>query len=197
MTEANGRRKTLWTMAAVAVVLLGVAGFLYFRPDKAFVDTEVSDTLADDVAAALSETTTTLPAEATSTTVPAASATTVPATSTTGGPTVVSRGTWEAVEHATTGEVAIVEVDGAHQLVLQDLATDNGPDLKVYLSTAPAADVSSSAYGDTAIDLGPLRGNRGQQVYAIPASVNVAEIRSAAIWCKRFSVGFGAAALAP
>jgi hypothetical protein len=44
-------------------------------------------------------------------------------------------------------------------------------------------------------ELGRLKGNRGDQVYRVPASIDVDDYRSISIWCKRFAVSFGAAAL--
>ena len=45
-------------------------------------------------------------------------------------------GTFVSRDHTTTGSVRIVELaDGRRYLRLDDLATDNGPDLFVYLST--------------------------------------------------------------
>jgi Electron transfer DM13 len=44
-------------------------------------------------------------------------------------------------------------------------------------------------------DLGALKGNVGSQNYAIPADVDLAQLTSVSIWCDRFDVSFGAAAL--
>ena len=46
-------------------------------------------------------------------------------------------------------------------------------------------------------ELGRLKGNIGNQVYAIPDGTDLAKLDAVTIWCKRFSVSFGAAALAP
>ena len=43
------------------------------------------------------------------------------------------------------------------------------------------------------VELARLRGNKGNQVYDIPADVNLSQYRSVSIWCKRFAVSFGAA----
>jgi hypothetical protein len=45
------------------------------------------------------------------------------------------------------------------------------------------------------VDLGDLKGNTGNQNYTIPASVNLDDARSVAIYCERFKVNFGAANL--
>ena len=54
-----------------------------------------------------------------------------------------------------------------------------------------------TAFGDGAhLEPGKLKGNRGDQVYPIPASADLAQYRSVTIWCIRCSVSFGAATLA-
>jgi hypothetical protein len=45
------------------------------------------------------------------------------------------------------------------------------------------------------VDLGRLKGNRGDQNYPVPADVDLGRYRSVTIWCDRFNVSFGAAAL--
>jgi hypothetical protein len=42
-----------------------------------------------------------------------------------------------------------------------------------------------------------LKGNLGNQNYTVPAGTDLSEFRSAVLWCKRFSVSFGAADLTP
>jgi hypothetical protein len=46
-----------------------------------------------------------------------------------------------------------------------------------------------------AVDLGALKGNRGNQQYRIPGDVRVAG-NSVVIWCRAFSAPFGSARLA-
>lgn len=41
--------------------------------------------------------------------------------------------------------------------------------------------------------LGNLKGNIGNQNYAVPAAIDLEKYQSAMIWCQRFSVGFGVA----
>ncbi|MDQ1060287.1 hypothetical protein QFZ23_004188 [Arthrobacter globiformis] len=41
-----------------------------------------------------------------------------------------------------------------------------------------------------------IKGNLGNQVYAIPEDVDLAKYRSVDLWCVQFSVSFGAAQLA-
>lgn len=97
--------------------------------------------------------------------------------------------------HPTEG-VAVVLNDGTQQRFLrfEDFATDNGPDLNVYLSSAPA-DASAGEFDDDFVDLGDLKGNIGAQNYEIPTTVDLSHHSTVVIWCVRFSVAFGAAEL--
>jgi hypothetical protein len=65
----------------------------------------------------------------------------------------------------------------------------------VYL--VAAADVTDDETVKTAgfVELGPMKGNKGDQNYEVPSSVDLASYRSVTIWCKRFSVNFGSAPL--
>ena len=97
--------------------------------------------------------------------------------------------------HPTEG-TAMVLGDGSGQrfLRLEDFRTDNGPDLNVYLSTAPP-DAPASAFDDDFVDLGDLKGNVGAQNYEIPVGLDLDRYSTVAIWCVRFGVVFGAAEL--
>lgn len=92
---------------------------------------------------------------------------------------------------------ALVLNDGTEQRFLrfEDFATDNGPDLNVYLSTAPA-DAPPGDFDDEFVDLGDLKGNIGDQNYEIPPDVDLDRFTTVVIWCVRFGVAFGAADLA-
>jgi hypothetical protein len=46
-------------------------------------------------------------------------------------------------------------------------------------------------------DLGVIKGNIGDQNYKLDNDLDLAKYRAVSIWCKRFSVNFGAAALKP
>jgi hypothetical protein len=106
-----------------------------------------------------------------------------------------SGGNFVGLAHSTSGRALIVELeDGSRLLRLEDLETDNGPDLRVYLTTEPA-EGDSSAFDDDFLDLGSLKGNMGDQNYEIPSDADISMYESAVIWCRRFSVAFGAAPL--
>ena len=98
--------------------------------------------------------------------------------------------------HETSGR-ALVLNDGSEQRFLrfEDFRTDNGPDVNVWLSSAPP-DASARDFLDDWVDLGDIKGNVGAQNYEIPPSVDLDRYSTVVIWCVRFSVAFGAAGLA-
>ena len=97
--------------------------------------------------------------------------------------------------HPTEGSVMVLG-DGSGQRFLrfEDFRTDNGPDLNVYLSTAPG-DAPAGDFDDDFVDLGDLKGNVGAQNYEIPAGLDLDVYSTVAIWCVRFGVVFGTAEL--
>ena len=108
---------------------------------------------------------------------------------------IEAAGTFIDRSHPAEG-IAEVLGDGTGQRFLrfEDFATDNGPDLNVYLSTA-APDAPAGEFDDEFIDLGDLKGNIGPQNYEIPADVDLDRFTTVVIWCVRFGVAFGAAEL--
>jgi hypothetical protein len=163
---------------AVLVLLVGGFGLYLFAPWKAFTSTSVDEALPSAPAAA--------PAR------PAASPSAAPAV-----PVDLARGGFVSGEHPTTGTARLVRLaDGGVVLRLEGLRTSEGPDVRVYLSALPAAQSRLDSLGEDAVELDRLKGNIGNQNYTVPAGTDLARVRSAVIWCHRFSVGFGAADLA-
>jgi hypothetical protein len=113
------------------------------------------------------------------------------------GPETLVEGEFRSLEHTSSGRAIVVELsDGRRFLRFENLSTSDGPDLRVYLSTVPSTG-GAHAFGDGSVDLGALKGNQGDQNYAIPADVDLEGFRSAVVWCRRFAVGFAAAPLEP
>ena len=104
-------------------------------------------------------------------------------------------GSFRSRSHPTRGTATILTGGGGERVLrLEDFATDNGPDVNVYLSTAPP-DAAAAAFTDDFVDLGDLKGNIGDQNYAIPPTVDLSKYRTVVVWCIRFSVAFGTAGL--
>lgn len=85
--------------------------------------------------------------------------------------------------------------DGSHLLRLEEFNVTNGPDLHVMLTPhqnpKKRGDVTASGY----VDLGKLKGNKGNQNYDIPGDVDVAAQGSVVIYCLPFHVVFSVATL--
>jgi hypothetical protein len=85
--------------------------------------------------------------------------------------------------------------DGSHILRLENLDIFNGPALYVYAVGAQDAKDSETVEEAGFLNLGPLKGNQGNQTYELPAQFDPEKHRSISIWCKRFSVNFATAPL--
>ena len=188
-------RKRVWIVAAsvISAVVLAV-GLALFKPWLLFVDVRVDEQLPTVAA----------PAEPLQ---PPASKDPSPFTATTdrapteapARPVQLAQGTLISHEHATTGTVRIIrQPDGSRLLTLENLDTSNGPDVHVWLSAADVVEGTAgwfTAGSADYFDLGLIKGNQGNQVYAIPADVDLSKYRSVDLWCVQFSVSFGAAQL--
>jgi hypothetical protein len=103
----------------------------------------------------------------------------------------LARGTFTSGEHATSGRATVIRLArGGVVLTLTGFATSPGPDLRVYLASGRPGDL-----GDV-LDLGGLKGNKGDQQYSLPASADPRRYRTVVVWCRAFSVAFGSASLA-
>jgi hypothetical protein len=114
-------------------------------------------------------------------------------------PVVLASSSFISHEHATTGTATIVRnPDGTRVLAFESLDTTTGPDVHVWLSAADAVEGFDGwflAGGADYVDLGVIKGNQGDQVYDIPADVDLSLYRSVSLWCVQFGVSFGAAPL--
>ena len=114
------------------------------------------------------------------------------------GPELLRRGQFHDADsiHRGSGDAKLFRLTGsASVLRLENLNVTNGPDLRVYLVRHPdpteAGDVKDGDY----VDLGPLKGNIGNQNYPIPPGTDVAQFASAVVWCRAFGVLFATAPL--
>ena len=98
--------------------------------------------------------------------------------------------------HRGSGQALIFSAPGGgHLLRLEDLDVTNGPALHVILSPHEDPTRGDEVKLPGYADLGPLKGNRGNQNYVIPDGVDVSAIQSVVIYCKPFSVVFSVATL--
>ena len=111
-------------------------------------------------------------------------------------PTVVSQGDFRGLAHETKGLAAVYQLpDGKRILRLSNFETSNGPDVHVYLIAAEVAKDNATVKQAGFIDLGSIKGNKGDQNYEVPADTDLNRYKSVSIWCARFGVNFGAATL--
>ena len=167
-------------LATGLAAVIGVTVFilLYFEPQALFIDKRVNEALP--VAEAPAQ-----PASGAGQAAPPR------------GPRNLASGDFRPVEHTTSGQARVVELaDGRRILRFEDFRTSNGPDVRVYLTAAPVGS-DGDRFDDRYVELGDLKGNIGNQNYTIPSSVDLDRYPTAVVWCKRFSVAFGAAPLTP
>jgi hypothetical protein len=200
------RQPAVWIPSGLVAVALVVVAMAAFQPWKLFVDVTVNEALPDvGITETPSEPTS---GEATDSTEDAAAPADSSAAPEETAPeaaeperVIEAEGAFISHEHSTSGTARVITLpDGSRILRLADLDTDNGPDLKVWLAAAPVIEGTEGWYvfdDDEYVDLGPLKGNKGNQNYAIPADVDISDLSSVTIWCDRFSVSFGAAELTP
>jgi uncharacterized membrane protein YqjE len=101
-------------------------------------------------------------------------------------------GSFESRAHTTRGTARVIDRgDGSRVLALVGFRTDAGPDLFVYV--VPRAVEGNDVDGGTR--LGALKGNIGNQQYDLPADLQLADAATVVVWCRAFSVSFGAATL--
>jgi hypothetical protein len=158
------RRAALPVAAGLLVAVAAVGGWLLFTSR---VDQVVSEQV--------------LTAPTPGATGPSATAAPVPAV------TQLAAGTFASGAHETRGRATLLRrADGRLVLTLVGFRTAAGPDLRVRLVRAGARGVEGGR------DIGALKGNKGDQQYAVPAAAPTDRV---VIWCRAFSVVFGSADL--
>jgi electron transfer DM13 len=105
----------------------------------------------------------------------------------------LGRGRFESVRHPAAGVATAIRLArGGRVLTLTGFEVDNGPDLRLYL-------VAGQPRGEDEVrdfvDLGELKGNRGDQQYRLPAGLDLSRYSTAVVWCRAFSVMFARAPL--
>lgn len=181
-------RRSILIGTAVAA---GAVLWYLFRPEALIVDRTVNESLP------VAEHSTSAMAEAPGMAQSASAMADSPAMAHSPDPEKLAGGRFHSNAHETRGLATVFRLaDGRRLLRLTEFATSNGPDVRVYL--VAAADVQEEAVAKKAgfVDLGALKGNIGDQNYDIPADLDLARYRAVSIWCRRFSVNFGAAPLA-
>ena len=176
MIRSLWRSPAFWAIAAFVVALGLFLGFAVFGIQTLFYDTEVNEDFG-------------VPAQA------SAEQGSRRADSTS-NPVVISSGEFHPVAHPAKGDAIVYRLgDGSHILRLENLDIFNGPALYVYAVGSQDAKDSETVEEAGFLNLGPLKGNQGNQTYELPAQFDPEKHRSISIWCKRFSVNFATAPL--
>ncbi|PEV83444.1 DM13 domain-containing protein [Bacillus cereus] len=147
------------------IMILGVLWYL-FRPEKLFIDKKVNEALPGIEMQSIESK----------------------------QDQVVNEGQFEKGVHDTTGTATIHQLaNGKHVLRLSNFSTSNGPDVRVVLVSTNHLKNNEDVKNHKYIELGKLKGNKGDQNYEIPEGINVSKYASVSIWCKRFNEKIGAA----
>lgn len=163
------RRRAFWVMAAASVALMLYLAFAVFSVHTLFYDEVVNEDFA---------------------------ARADPESDRSGGPVAVSSGEFHAVAHPGAGQAIVYRLeDGSYVLRLENLDVFNGPDLYVYAVAAGDATDDETVLEAGFLNLGRLKGNQGDQTYALPKNFDPEKHRAISVWCRRFSVNFATAPL--
>jgi hypothetical protein len=102
--------------------------------------------------------------------------------------TILKSGNFTSNAHPTSGTVKLVKINNdSFRLVFENFSTDNGPDLKVW--------ISSSTNPTSYITIGDLTAINGNFSYEADPDYNYTINNKVLIWCEDFSVLFGHATL--
>lgn len=154
-------------MVGVGVVALAIAWYA-FRPELLFVNKTVSEEFPGGAQMASIEK----------------------------NPMANTKGDFKGLAHETKGVASIYQLaDGKRTLRLTEFETSNGPDVHVYLTATEIEKGNDAIKNAGFIDLGSMKGNKGDQNYDIPADADLNKYKNVTIWCARFGVNFGSASL--
>jgi hypothetical protein len=149
------------------VFVAAVIGWAAFRPERLFVNAKVNESMPAATGTSMAEKT-------------------------------LASGTFHSVAHTSAGNANVYQLpDGKRILRFTHFTTSNGPDVRVYLTTANDATDNETVTKAGFVEIAPLKGNIGDQNYELSPDVDLTKYHAVTIWCKRFSVNFATAPLNP
>jgi electron transfer DM13 len=158
--------KSKRAVLGLVIAIVAIAGWAAFRPERLFVNAKVNESLPVSNASAADQ-------------------------------QVLASGRFHDGAHKGAGEAIIYQLaNGKRVLRFTNFETSNGPDVHVYLVAAPDAKDSETVKTAGFVEVGPLKGNIGDQNYDLASDVDLSKYRAVTIWCKRFGVNFATAPLA-
>ena len=89
--------------------------------------------------------------------------------------------------HDVAGKALLIETNGKKYIRFENFSSTNGPDVRIYLSSA----LNNKDY----VDLGALKATDGNVNYEIPTGTDTDKYESVLVWCRAFSVLFSYAEL--
>jgi Electron transfer DM13 len=99
--------------------------------------------------------------------------------------------------HQGSGTATIHQLaDGSRVLRFESLDVTNGPDLHVFVSPVVEVTSNDDVMATGYVDLGELKGNRGDQNYELPTDLSLDGPVTVVIYCVPFHVIFSTAQLA-
>ena len=113
-------------------------------------------------------------------------------------PEALYTGKLEGKVHHTSGRATVYKTaEGQEYLRLSDFTTSIGPDVHVLLVRAEdqALDGEIVKGEFDSVELGSLKGNQGDQNYALPERADLNKYHAVAVYCERFHAIFGVARL--
>lgn len=154
-------------LMGIGVVVLAI-GWYAFRPELLFINKTVNEEFPGGAAMASIEK----------------------------GPMEITRGAFRSLAHETRGTASIYQLaDGRRTLRLTGFETSNGPDVRVYLTGGEVEKGAEAIRTVGFVDLGSMKGNKGDQNYDIPPDVDLRKFKNVTIWCRRFGINFATAPL--
>ncbi len=166
--------KKLRTTAALILVAGSIFVLVWFQPQKLFIEETVNEAVPlFEVRPGTEES---------------------EAPEATEEPEVVAAGDFRSLEHGTSGKAKIISFPDGRSFF--DSRTSTHPTGPTYASICRRSGLRRLVHLRRAVP-GPRRPQRkpGDQNYAIPEGTDLERYRSAVIWCRRFTVGFGVAPL--
>lgn len=139
------------------------------------------------------------PVAAATTVAPSVSAAPAPPTTVSSEPAALLSGMFKDADsrHKGSGDATIYQLaDGTRVLRVENLDVTNGPDLHVYLTPVADASDSDDTTAEGYLDLGELKGNKGDQNYIILGDLDLEKEWTVVIYCVPFHVVFSTAPLA-
>jgi len=90
--------------------------------------------------------------------------------------------------HIATGDVMVTKTDAGYVIKLSaDFVFDGAPDPKIAFGSNGNYDASTL--------IAPLKSNKGEQEYLVPANIDVSTFNEVYIWCEKYNVGLGVAGI--